>query len=253
MSQRELALRADITSAYISSVINNTRPISHAFALKLEHIFGYNAEKWMFMQERCTLDYLKFEESVNPPREEVKIMNDLKELTDFMKEQQLLPAGSEDYRLLLELRRKLRVSTLVKLPDLYRAGPYPLPPKKSANLYLLYTWCIICEILGDNSLADTPFNRQNLGKELHATKQQLLQCTTMQQMQQTLAPRGISFSLLPAFQKVSARSFIKFNPKGNLVILIRSCDKVSTNLEGYLASLLPRISSNETAGPWVFF
>ena len=240
MSQRELALRADVTPSYVSSVVNNTRPISHDFARKLEYIFGYKAEQWLLQQEVCALDKIKLDEAIDPPRDEMKVLGKLQELTDYLKKLQQLKTESKDYELLVELRSWLQVSNLCRLPDLYLNSRYPPPPNKRANLYLLYTWCASCEKLGQSIVTGTSFDREKLRREQKAVKDQFLGANSSEQVQQVLDPYGIGIYLLPSFQGVSARCFIYLNQQGTLVILATRAEDGDLELQYYLAGMLGR-------------
>ncbi len=62
MSQRELAARTAVSSAYISNIINGDRPVSTSFACKLGLIFGVCPEKLL-------LEQVKREMSIYKPKE----------------------------------------------------------------------------------------------------------------------------------------------------------------------------------------
>ena len=50
MSQKELALRTDVSEAHISSLINCQKDISVTFAKKLEYALGIDASFWINLQ-----------------------------------------------------------------------------------------------------------------------------------------------------------------------------------------------------------
>ena len=50
MTQKELAVRTGVTEKHVSTIINGTKPISVAYAKKLEYALGIEASFWINLQ-----------------------------------------------------------------------------------------------------------------------------------------------------------------------------------------------------------
>ena len=62
MSQKELAMRTDVTESYISSVVNCQKEISVSFAKKLEYALDIEASFWINLQANYDKELADFEE-----------------------------------------------------------------------------------------------------------------------------------------------------------------------------------------------
>lgn len=253
MSQRELATRTDTTPAYVSSVINGSRPISLAFAQKLEYALGYKAEQWLMQQTIRALNVHLLTEFDNRPEKEFKIMAKLGELIGYMKQIEMIPPASRDHLLLHDLRRKLQVSSLTMLPQVYEAGGYPQPPTKRTSLYHLYTWLAICRHLARTSALETAFDRLKLQSQLPALKTLALQDAAEQPIQQIMAPCGISFKLLPPFKEVAVCGYLQKKANGSLVMLMSDREEEPENRQASLRHLLVQVIKGKINGIAVVF
>ncbi len=59
MSQRELAVRTDVTETYISNVVNCQKDISILFAKKLEYVLNIEASFWINLQSNYDKEMVK--------------------------------------------------------------------------------------------------------------------------------------------------------------------------------------------------
>ncbi|MFH5834824.1 HigA family addiction module antitoxin [Proteiniclasticum sp. C24MP] len=62
MTQKELALRIQITEKHLSNILNGTSPITYDTALKLETVIGPRAEFWMKLEANYQLNKSRLEE-----------------------------------------------------------------------------------------------------------------------------------------------------------------------------------------------
>lgn len=62
MSQKELAIRTGVTEKHVSTIVHGIKPISVAFAKKLEYAFGIEAAFWIQLQANYDREVLEFEE-----------------------------------------------------------------------------------------------------------------------------------------------------------------------------------------------
>lgn len=253
MSQRELATRTDTTPAYVSSVINGSRPISLSFAKNLEYALGYKAEQWLMQQTMRALNVHLLTELDNRPEKEFKIMAKLDELIGYMKQIEMIPPASRDHQLLLDLRRKLQVSSLTMLPQVYEAVGYPQPPTRRTSLYHLYTWLAICRHLARTAALETAFDSLKLQSQLPALKTLALQDAAEEQIEQILAPCGISFKLLPPFKEITVCGYLQKKASGSLVMLMSDREEDPENRQASFRHLLTQAIKGKITGIMVVF
>ena len=65
MSQKELAIRTGMTEKHVSTIVNGMKPISVAFAKKLEYALGIEATFWINLQSNYDIELLEFEKMNN--------------------------------------------------------------------------------------------------------------------------------------------------------------------------------------------
>ena len=63
MSQKELAVRTKVTEKHISNVLSGLKPISVAFAKKLENALDIEAGFWINLQANYDRELLEFEKA----------------------------------------------------------------------------------------------------------------------------------------------------------------------------------------------
>ena len=62
MTQKELAIRTGMTEKYVNTIVNGVKPISGAFAKKLEYVLPIEAEFWTNLQSNYDRELIEFEE-----------------------------------------------------------------------------------------------------------------------------------------------------------------------------------------------
>lgn len=83
MNQKELAIRTGMTEKHVSTIVNGVKPISVAFAKKLEYALGIEAEFWMNLQSKYDCEILEFEEINNISEEELAVLKKFKEVMNL--------------------------------------------------------------------------------------------------------------------------------------------------------------------------
>lgn len=80
MSQKELALRADVSEKHISKVINGLAPISASLARKIGFVFDMEPSFWQKLQSDYDAELLEFEELHSIGQDEKNIAKKLSEV-----------------------------------------------------------------------------------------------------------------------------------------------------------------------------
>ena len=252
MSQRELSARTAVSSSYISSVIKGDRPISPGFACKLEQVFAISAEKIMYHQVERDLKLIK-EENYDLVEKDTKILSKIKPILALMIQSERPLDQIDEDQIVLNLRRFFKVSSLANLPALYRARAYPEPPSTRANLYLLATWALHCEILVTAVESEVPFCLEKIVADKYSLQWNLSQYETTQEQKELLKPYGINLMLYPPFEGSIVNGFVKKTATGNLALLVSSREKAGESIMPALRHLLAHIINGDISGTFIDF
>lgn len=245
MSQRELAARTGTTEAYISNLVHGKKPLPVAFAKKIEYVLGYEADSWVKLQAEYELNMYSLEELDSISVKEHNVAKKLHEIVSFMKKSKLLNENSEHTKLVLDLRRKLKVSNLTIIPDVLKAGVSPPPPSKNRNTYVLFAWLGVCDMIAAVMKTGEPFAAEKLKANLSLLKETVETTGSFTELQQILLACGIWFFLLPLFKGTGTSGFVK-KTAGNSFVLIMTDyrgdkDKFSAGLFHFLKTISDNI------------
>ncbi len=229
MSQRELAVRTAVTEAYISGLLNGKKALSVGYAKKLEYVLGCDSGVLVEMQAKHDLNIHTLEDIDNITIKEQNIANKLHEIVLFMKQQKFLNESSSHSLLVLDLRRKLKVSNLMLIPDLLKAGIYPPPPSKPANPYILFAWLSICDIITVAMQKGEPFDAEKVKAIIPRLKEVVETTGSYKELQENLTGGGIRFFMLPPFKDLAVRGFVKTTASNSLVLIMPDQRKNNEN------------------------
>lgn len=211
ISQEELAIRTGYTAKHISEVLNGKKGISNSFAIALEYALGISAEFWSNLQCIYDKNIDEVEKSNNIDRKEYAVLKELKEVVAYLKKINLLSKDLNDTSIILKLRKILNVNNLLSIPNLPIQQVAFRGTKNKINIYVLYAWQKICEILTyDNSIAEQ-FNKEKLVKRINDIKGTMfLEPTEMiEKLKQIFKECGISFNVVKHFKGAPVQGFIK--------------------------------------------
>lgn len=147
MSQKELAIRTDVSETHVSKVIRGQKAISVGFAKKLEYALGIRSGFWINLQANYDMEVSEIKEMNNISQDELAIVRKIHVIIDYLKSLGLLDRQAFDSFLVIELRRLLNLSSLVRIPDMARAGAYRLATAPHTEPYVLFTWLRMSELI----------------------------------------------------------------------------------------------------------
>lgn len=154
MSQKELAVRTGFTEKHVSTVVGKTKPISVAFAVKLEIALGIEASFWIRLQANYDRELIEHEEVNNISIDEIAITKRLIDIIDYGCSKGWLTRTDDPISRVLELRRKLSVSNLLAIPKLPRGAAFRAQVKNDgADPYVLFARQALSEWLRCNGQA----------------------------------------------------------------------------------------------------
>ena len=253
MSQRELALRTAVTEAYISGLLNGKKALSVTYAKKLEYVLGCDSATLVEMQAKHDL-IIHTQEDVNKiTSKEKNIANKLHEIVSFMKQQKILNESRSHSQLVLDLRKRLKVSNLSLIPDLLKAGIYSIPPTKPANPYILYAWLNLCDIITAAIPPGEPLKEEKV-KAIIPRLQEIVETTgSYKELQVNLTDCGIWFFMLPSFKDVAVRGFVKKTTGNSYVLIMPDQRKSNENFYTDFFNHLTAITASNFKGHFIAY
>ena len=146
MSQKELAARCGVTEKHISTIVNCEKPISIAFAKKLEYALGIDSSFWINLQANYDKELLEYKEINEISKEEIDILKQLKDIIKYLVKFNFLEDKLSEVSKIVELRKILRVSNLNNILNVSYNAAYRARTNCTVNPYVLFAWQRICEL-----------------------------------------------------------------------------------------------------------
>ncbi len=225
MTQRELAIRTDVKEPHISGIVNCQKPISVSFAKKLEYALGVDASFWINLQANYEKELADFDEINQISNEEFEILQKLKHITDYAKDIHLLSPDAQGSMLVIEWRKRLNVSSLVRIPEVSQAGAYRLALADNVDPYVLLTWLRICDLITKNQQVNQEINIDKLKSKLHSIRKLTFEDmdTINLRLKEYFADCGIKFAIVKHFTGAPVQGVINKNHDGtlNLIMTLR--------------------------------
>jgi len=223
MSQRELSIRTGVKEAHISKLVNCLKPISVSFAKKLEYALGIDASFWVNLQANYEKEVADFEEINMILKEELEILQKLKNITEYIQQIGLLKQEEQEPMLVIKLRKILNVSSLTAIPEISQAGAYRLAVADNVDPYILFTWLRICDLIANNQQVN-----QELDNDKLRTKLSLIRELTFEEdiesihmkLKDYFAECGIKFAIVKHFTGAPVQGVIKRNNDGTLSLIM---------------------------------
>ncbi len=150
MSQKELAIRTDVTQAHVSKVINGQKGISVQYAKKLEYALAIDSSFWINLQSNYERELEDFKELNNVSKRELEILKQIKEPIKYFKEHLFIDTQAHGAKLVIATRKLLNVSSLERIPDIVQIGSYRIAQDLKIDTSLLSTWLRDCNLIDEN-------------------------------------------------------------------------------------------------------
>ncbi len=213
MTRKELSLRTGVSEKYIETVVSGAKDITFAFARRLEYAVGLSMQQWIDMQARY--DEYRFEQKaragIHP--DELEIPLHLVDVVPHLKKYRLLGEPKSDIDAILALRSFMGVSDLRVIPDITHAILYRARHKGTNDIdpYVFHAWRQMCVRLTENAKTAPAMDIQKLGDSLPAIKHLMIyeEEEIPMHLEKTFAACGIAFRLVPSFEGVPVRGFVR--------------------------------------------
>jgi len=221
MSQKELAIRTGMTEKHVSTIVNGMKPISVAFAKKLEYALGIEATFWINLQSNYDRELIEFEEMNNISEDEISVLKNLKEVIEYWSELGWMKKEDNSAAKVLDLRKLMGISDLTDIPNLTYSAAFRAQEKNnSVDAYVLFAWQRMCELLTkDIEIADE-INVEKLKEKIPEIKQIMFKSAdkVQKELDKIFAECGIAFRIVKNFKGAPVQGFIKKTEDDNLVL-----------------------------------
>src|SRR5665647_232478 len=220
MSQKELAERTGASEKHISTIINGIKAISVSFAKKLEYVLGIDASFWSNLQSIYDREILEFEEVCNISHEELEILKPLKDIIIYLGTIGCMGIEVNDVDKVLNLRKILSIGNLTLIPKISYKAAYRVQLSSSADLYVMFAWQRICEILTENIEVAESINFDKLRNSIQEIKGLMFSepNTINLELAKIFSECGIAFKVVPHFTGAPVQGFIKQTESGKMVL-----------------------------------
>lgn len=220
MNQEELAIRTGFSPKHVSEVVNGKKGISPSFAKSLEYVFGIPASFWINLQGIYDKELLEYKEQVEIDENEVNIIKQLKDLIKYAEKLQIIKKTKNEISQIIELRNICNVTNLTYINKLCTSAiAFRKSKTIETNLYVLYVWIRICELIAEKSKIENEYNEEKLKANISDIKKcMFLEVNeAIRELTRIFAECGIIFQVVKNFTGAPVQGFIKKND--NRIIL----------------------------------
>ncbi len=118
MTRKELATRTGVTEKHISTLISGEKKITVSFAMKLGYVFdGYDAERWITLQNEYDLAALEKKEKDSISDEEFAVLGQLDDVIEYFVSKGYISQAASRADKVIRLRTLLKISDLTLIPQ----------------------------------------------------------------------------------------------------------------------------------------
>lgn len=225
MNQKELAIRTGMSEKHISTVINGNKDISASFARKLDIALGAESGTWAKYQSEYDEYTAKLEEMNGITNDEISVLKAMKEIIDYFLKIGILHNHCGDAEKVIQLRQKLCVNNLTAIPKITYNAAYRAQVKTSTNIdvFILFAWQRMCELLTEKVVIDMPFDCQKLQDHIPEIKKQMFELDPnkmVENLKTILADCGIAFEVVRHFRGAPVQGFIKQTENGKVILCV---------------------------------
>ncbi|MHB1314852.1 MAG: HigA family addiction module antitoxin [Christensenellales bacterium] len=222
MSQVELAHRTGVSETHVSNIINGQKDISVLYAKKLEYALGTDAKFWINLQANYDSEKMEFEDKNNILKDEFEVVKQLKSIVSFMRTIGIITSSSSDCNCVLELRKIFQISKLTDIPKVAFSGAFRIKEKTKTNVYVLFAWLKLCQIVTENIKLEDKLNIKKLIANLPKIKAIMFQPPEhiQSQLKTVFAECGIAFCVIKNFTGAPVHGYIRKNTDGTLMMAV---------------------------------
>lgn len=143
MSQKELAIRANVSEPHVSKILRGEKAISVRMAKSLEYVFGIESAFWINLQALYDEEIEAYREKNDIEKTEFDLLKKLAPVVTYLESQSIIGKYLDKISKVISLRSFLRVRNLDSLPDILDIGAYRLGKKGTFDPHILYAWLMV--------------------------------------------------------------------------------------------------------------
>lgn len=221
MSQKELALRTGISAKHVSDVVNCLKPISVDFAKKLEYALGIDASFWINLQANYSKEIADFEEKNRISNSEKNIVKKLQNIVQHFEESGFIKKDLKPEMKVIELRKKLNISSLEDIPRMFSTGAYRVATLESADPHILFAWLRMSELYTNSDENTGPLDIDMLIEKIPKMKKLMFDASELiEGLKKIFAECGIRFAIVPHFRGAPVQGVIKRDIDGRMSLIM---------------------------------
>jgi HTH-type transcriptional regulator/antitoxin HigA len=143
-------------------------------------------------------------------------------LTEYAQEIHLLNPDAQGSLLVIEWRKRLNVSSLLRIPEISQAGAYRLAVADNIDPYVLFAWLRISDLITKNQQVSQELNIVKLKSKLHLIRRLTFEDvdTIRLRLKEYFAECGIKFAIVKHFTGAPVQGVIKRNLDGTLNLIM---------------------------------
>jgi HTH-type transcriptional regulator/antitoxin HigA len=220
MSQRELAKRTGVTEKHVSTIINGTKPISVAYAKKLEYALSVDSSFWINMQANYDREIMEFEEVNSISRVEISILGRLKDIVEYLGELKIITKVEPDAMKVLSMRKFLNISNLADITDMSYQAVYRVQTTAKQDFYVLFAWQRLCEFVTADTTVSNELDIEQLQSRIPEIKQLMFERPSRinSELIKIFGECGIAFAIVRHFVGAPVQGFIKKCDQGKTIL-----------------------------------
>ena len=225
LTQKELAQRANVSEAFLSDVIHGKKDISKGLAKGLEYALDIPSSFWLNLQANYDAELLEVQEEESIQADEKDALKHLKEIIKYLQYRKMLKEDITETQLILDLRRRFRVSSLSGLPMLVPNEAFRMSDTSKIDPYVMGAWLCICKERQSTQEIPVTFDITQKDELIQGIK--TIMCTVRGDPQKALCSilkkHGIDFSIVHNFRGAPVHGYISRKDDGSyqMVLTIR--------------------------------
>lgn len=220
MNQEELAIRTGFSPKHVSEVVNGKKGISPSFAKSLEYVLGMPASFWINLQGIYDKEILEYKEQEEIDENEVNIVKSLRAVIKYAENLEIMTKTKNVISQIIELRNICNVNNLTYINNLVTSQvAFRKSQTIETNVYVLYVWLRICELIAEKSDVENVYNEEILKANISKIKNcMFLEINeAIKELKRIFSECGIVFQVVKNFTGAPVQGFIKKN--NNKIIL----------------------------------
>jgi HTH-type transcriptional regulator/antitoxin HigA len=227
MSQKELSIRTDVTETHVSNIIRGKKGISVSYSKKLEYALSIDASFWINLQSIFDQELNEYEEENGITKEELSKLKNLKQIIKYLKELKYLEKEVDGAPLVIQIRKLLNISSLLRIPDITETLAYRLSERVKVDYFVLFAWLKICDLEVEKRRENIPLNINLLKEKIPVLKSLMFKNeeSIREGLEKNLEDCGINFLLIPHFEGAPVQGVIKLNKNGSLNLIMTNRQK----------------------------